>query len=470
MEFLLEQLGLDRPINAGSDIGKGDLEEGSGELFDGDFPGAVVIERLGHVPSFSLGRGRTFQRSDSRAISGQRLPQRRLGLHELLESLIEPGREEVAWADVAAVLTVGKFCGQASELGIAESWYARTALEDIAGIPAEAVNDDRLYRALDKVGAHKDRLCEHLMERYRSWFGVDFEFLLYDVTSTYFEGLAEGNEKAARGYSRDHRGDCKQVCIGLVCTPEGLPLNFEVFAGNRTDVTTVGDMVRKMEERFGKAERVWVMDRGMVSEGNISLLSERKALYLVGTPKSHLRAYEAELVRDEEGRAIALELSCPVKEGEHPTLAKGAYLLRTNCTETDPAKLWRWYMQLTQAEAAFRTAKSDIGLRPVYHQKTERVEAHLLVCFLSLALWRTLEMWMNGKGLGSSARKLVEAVGTIRSMDLSVPVRRGNRTVKLNLRTVAKPDPDVALLLAHLGLRLPKGSRLVENVVEKTTP
>jgi transposase len=299
---------------------------------------------------------------------------------------------------------------------------------------------------------------------------VDFEFLLYDVTSTYFEGLAEGNEKAARGYSRDHRGECKQVCIGLVCTPEGLPLNFEVFAGNRTDVTTVGDMVRKMEERFGKAERVWVMDRGMVSEGNISLLSERKALYLVGTPKSHLRAYEAELVRDEEGRAIALELSCPMKEGEHPTLAKGAYLLRTNCTETDPAKLWRWYMQLTQAEAAFRTAKSDIGLRPVYHQKTERVEAHLLVCFLSLALWRTLEMWMNGKGLGSSARKLVEAVGTIRSMDLSVPVRRGNRTVKLNLRTVAKPDPDVALLLAHLGLRLPKGSRLVENVVEKTTP
>ena len=299
---------------------------------------------------------------------------------------------------------------------------------------------------------------------------MDFEFLLYDVTSTYFEGLAEGNEKATRGYSRDHRGDCKQVCIGLVCTPEGLPLNFEVFAGNRTEVTTVGDMVRKMEERFGKAERVWVMDRGMVSEGNISLLRERKALYRVGTPKSHLRAYEAELVRDEKGRAIALELSCPVEEGEHPTLAKGAYLLRTNSTETDPAKLWRWYMQLTQAEAAFRTAKSDIGLRPVYHQKTERVEAHLLVGFLSLALWRTLEMWMNGKGLGSSARKLVEAVGTIRSMDLSVPVRRGNRTVKLNLRTVAKPDPDVALLLAHLGLRLPKGSRLVENVVEKTTP
>ena len=488
---------------------------------------------------------------------------RRLGLHELLGSLIEPGREEIAWADVAAVLTVGKFCGQASELGIAESWYARTALEDLCGIPAEVVNDDRLYRALDKVGVHKDRLCEHLMERYQSWFGVNFEFLLYDVTSTYFEGVAEGNEKAARGYSRDHRGDCKQVCIGLVCTPEGLPLNFEVFAGNRTDVTTVGDMVRKMEERFGKAHRVWVMDRGMVSEDNISMLRERKALYLVGTPKSQLRAYEAELaekenwvevqhgvearlvahpdgqeqerfvlcrstargakeramlerqmtrlteelvkidaslrerpsaetgtverrigrwmgryptaarwikaelVLDGKGRAIALDLSCPVRDGEHPTLAKGAYLLRTNCTETDPAKLWRWYMQLSQAEAAFRTAKSDIGLRPVFHQKAERVDAHLLVCFLSLALWRTLEMWMSGKGLGTSARKLVETVSTIHSMDVSVPVRRGDQTVRLNLRTVAKPDADAALLLAHLGLRLPKGSRLVENVVEK---
>lgn len=490
---------------------------------------------------------------------------RRLGLHQLLESLIEPGREEVAWADVAAVITVGKFCGQASELGIAESWYARTALEDLSGIPAEAINDDRLYRALDKVGAHKDRLCEHLMARYQSWFGVNFEFLLYDVTSTYFEGLAEGNEKAARGYSRDHRGDCKQVCIGLVCTPEGLPLNFEVFAGNRTDVTTVADMVEKMEMRFGKAQRVWVMDRGMVSEKNISMLRERKALYLVGTPKSELRAYEAELaerenwvevqhgvearlvahpdgreqerfvlcrstargakeramlerqmtrlteemakidaalrrrpaeengaverrigrwmgkypaaarwlkvelVRDGEGGAVtSLNLSCPMREGDHPTLAKGAYLLRTNCTESDPAKLWRWYMQLTQAEAAFRTAKSDIGLRPVFHQKTERVEAHLLVCFLSLALWRTLEMWMRGKGLGTSARKLVEAIGTIRSMDVSVPVRREDRTVTLHLRTVAKPDEDVSLLLAHLGLRLPRGSKLVENVVEKT--
>jgi transposase len=414
------------------------------------------------------------------------------------------------------------------------------------------------------LGAHKDELCEHLMKRYRDWFGVRFEFLLYDVTSTYFEGQALGNSKAARGYSRDQRSDCKQVCIGLVCTPDGLPLNYEVFAGNRADVSTVEDVVRKMEDRFGQAERVWVMDRGMVSEKNITFLRERKARYLVGTPKAELRHFEAQLAekenwtqvqeglearlvahpdgdgdeqyllcrsqarsekeramlerqmtrltdemvkvdtslrsrkqsniektllrigkwlgrypaaarllevslkKDAKGNPIGLQLSCPVQRGSHKDLACGSYLLRTNCTETDPAKLWRWYIQLTQAEAAFRTAKSDIGLRPVYHQKTERVEAHLLVCFLSLALWRSLEMWMLGRGLGNNARKLINAVATIRSMDVVVPVKREHTCFDLRLRTVAKPDPDVANLLGHLGLKMPKGSKIIENVVEKT--
>ena len=490
---------------------------------------------------------------------------RRLGLHDLLSELMDCGRETVPWAEVAAVLTAGKFCGQASELGVAEEWYARTALEDLSGIAPELINDDRLYRGLDHLAKHKDRLCEHLMQRYRDWFGVRFEFLLYDVTSTYFEGQALGNTKAARGYSRDKRSDCKQVCIGLVCTPEGLPLNYEVFAGNRVDVTTVEDVVRKMEDRFGQAERIWVMDRGMVSEANIDFLRQRKALYIVGTPKADLRHFEAELaeeenwkvvqhgldarvvahpdgdgnekyvlcrsqargekekamlerqmkrlteelikidtalreskrketdlgkierrigrwqgrnpaaarlldvvvLKDEKQRALGLGMSCPLEKGTKSDLAKGAYLLRTNCTETDPAKLWGWYMQLTQAEAAFRTAKSDIGLRPVYHRKTERVEAHLLVCFLSLALWRSLEMWMLGKGLGSNARKLVNAFETIKSMDVVVPVKRGDVEVKVRLRTVAKPEEDVAVLLSHLGLRLPSRSKTVQNVVEK---
>ncbi len=175
----------------------------------------------------------------------------------------------------------------------------RTALEDLLGVDAAQINDDRLYRGLDLLGAHKEQLCAHLMERYRDWFGVRFEFLLYDVTSTFFEGQAAANEKAARGYSRDSRPDCKQVCIGLVCTPEGLPLAFEVFAGNRADVTTVEEIVEMMEKKYGVAERVWVMDRGMVSEENIDFLREQKARYLVGTPKSQLRKFEAALLEKE---------------------------------------------------------------------------------------------------------------------------------------------------------------------------
>ena len=162
----------------------------------------------------------------------------RLGLGKLLGELIEPGREAVDWPTVASVLVSARFCAQASELGIAEGWYEKTALEDILGVEKERINDDRLYRALDVLGDHKEKLCAHLMERYRDWFGVRLEFLLYDVTSTFFEGQAVRNPKAARGYSRDNRGDCKQVCIGLVCTPEGLPLSYEVFAGNRADVPT----------------------------------------------------------------------------------------------------------------------------------------------------------------------------------------------------------------------------------------
>lgn len=488
---------------------------------------------------------------------------RRLGLHRLLAELIEAGRETVPWEQVASVLTVGRFCAQRSELGIAEGWYERTALEDLLGIAAAQINDDRLYRGLDLLAAHKERLCQHLMARYRSWFGVRMEFLLYDVTSTFFEGQAARNDKAARGYSRDSRTDCKQVCIGLVCTPEGLPLCFEVFAGNRADVTTVEEIVEMMETKYGQAERIWVMDRGMVSEENIEFLRERKARYLVGTPKSQLRRFEAALLdkegwsevqpgleakllphpdgegaeqfvlcrsqaraqkekamierqlerlreqftkvdralqrrpqsdveaisrrigrwqgrypaaakllqatlqRDAAGRACGLEVSSAPADSEWATHAHGAYLLRTNCTEKDPAQLWRWYMQLSQAEAAFRTAKSDLSLRPIYHQKTERVEAHILVCFLALALWRTLELWMLQSQLGTCARKLIAEIATLKSMDVILPVRRAETTVDLRLRVVAKPEPRLAQLLARLGLQFPTRSKRVPNVVEK---
>lgn len=483
----------------------------------------------------------------------------RLGLEDLLASLIEEGKEEVPWPAIASILTVARFCGEPSELGIAEHWYQRTALEDILGVPWEKINDDRLYRGLDVLGAHKDQLCAHLMKRYEDWFGVRFEFLLYDVTSTFFEGKMEENEKAARGYSRDGRPDCKQVCIGLVCTPEGLPLAFEVFKGNRTDVTTVEEIVTAMEEKYGKSERIWVMDRGMVSAENLAFLRRRRARYLLGTPKSQLREYEALLLekdgwqevqngvearlvphadgkgeekfvlcrstaraekesamlrqqserlcaqlakidtalrhhaqsdveavgrrigrwlgqypaaaritevlveRDDKGRACGLNISSKKERGQWAHQSHGAYLLRTNCTEEDPALLWQWYIQLTQAEAAFRTAKSDLGLRPIFHRTAPRTEAHILVCFLALALWRALEMWMHGKGLGTCARKLIAEIATIKSMDVIVPVRRGQTKAEVRVRTVARPEKRVAELLTRLDLPLPVRNKILRE-------
>jgi transposase len=490
---------------------------------------------------------------------------RRLGLHTLLGELIEPGAEEVPWELTACILTLARFCGQKSELEVAERWYADSALEDLLGVPFPRVNEARLYRGLDVLHAHKDALCQHLHARYQSWFGVEFEFLLYDVTSTYFEGQAEANKKAKRGYSRDQRPDCKQVNIGLVVTPEGLPIGYEVFAGNTADVTTVEAMVELMENKYGKPKRIWVLDRGMVSEENIEFLRARGARYIVGTPKSQLKAFEAKLLeekdwaqvqpgveaklvahpdgaageqyvlcrsgarrekelamlerqrqrlrtqldkthaslqrrpakepgqierrigrwlgrfpaaerlmevrveRDTCGRACALKITERDERSAWAAHAHGAYLLRTNCPEQDPAKLWRWYIQLTQAEDCFRISKSDLSLRPLFHHKDERVEAHILVCFLSLALWRTLEMWMRGKGLGDCARQLIKEIATVRSLDLVLPVRepQSEQRRELRLRVVARPDRPVAELLHRLGLELPSVPKIVQNVVEK---
>jgi len=492
---------------------------------------------------------------------------RRLGLHRLLSRLLASGREAVAWERIACLLTIARFCAQESELGVAERWYQRTALEDLLGVSWEKINEDRLYRGLDELHAHKEELTQHLLGQYQSWFGVGFEFLIYDVTSTFFEGQALGNAKAARGYSRDHRPDCKQVCIGLVVSLEGLPLAYEVFAGNRNDVTTVEEIITVMEDKYGQARRIWVLDRGMVSEENIEFLRAHQAQYLVGTPKAQLRQFEAALLEerdwqqvrpdvevkllahpdgkgqeqfvlcrsaarrekekamlarqeqrlwqkllaidqrlqkqpaparqierrvgrwlgrypaadklfevevrlDQQGQACGLSVACVVDRKQWAAQAHGAYLLRTNCTESDPTKLWEWYLQLQQAEAAFRCAKSDLCLRPIFHHKTQRVEAHILVCFLSLALWRVLEQWMKGKGLGSCARQLVAEISTIKSLDVLLPLKTAAGVKELRLRTVARPDRMVAELLQRLELCLPLQSRViqdaVENVVQKT--
>jgi transposase len=242
---------------------------------------------------------------------------KKLGLSQVLEGLMPRGREEVPWPVMSLVLVVCRLCDPSSELKIAESIYGRSALPELLGVGAEKVNDDRLYRALDRLLPHKTELEKHLKTRLGELFELKYDLLLYDVTSTYFEGRAEGNELAQRGYSRDSRGDCKQVCIGLVVSRCGMPLGYELFAGNKADVSGVQDVVEKMEQRYGKAERIWVMDRGMVSRANIEFLKDGGRRYIVGTPRSMLRKYEKQLTEKDwtavhEGLEVKL---CPDPDG-----------------------------------------------------------------------------------------------------------------------------------------------------------
>jgi len=482
---------------------------------------------------------------------------RRLGLHRFFEEHTRRGREHIDWATVACILSLGCFCAQRSELALSEHWYATTALDDLLGVHVSDVYDNRLYRGLDELIELREDLFSHLRERYRSLFGSCFEFLLYDVTSTYFEGQCLRNPQAQRGYSRDSRPDCKQVCIGLVVSPEGLPLAYEVFAGNRADVTTVEDIIDLMEKKYGRAERIWAMDRGMVSEQNLKYLREREALYIVGTPKARLRLFERELLEhmgwqevecgvevklidhppgqgqeryvlcrsvarhakeaamlrhqierlraklaqigsslkkhpvktekverqvgkwlgrntaaekvftveviSDAGMAVGLHIAEDQSKMDWANAVHGAYLLRTNCTEQDPRKLWRWYIQLTEVEDAFRVGKSDLGLRPVRHHREDRVQAHILVCFIALVLWRSLEMWVKVKGLGDCARQVFEQMATVHSLDVVIPVK--NRSAAY-LRLVAKPEKLTAELLARMQLKLPTRPKIVQNVVE----
>jgi transposase len=479
----------------------------------------------------------------------------KLGFAEFCKEHMPEGREEIPWAVMVCILVLARFCAPSSELQIAESWYGKTALDDLLGVPWDKINDDRLYRALDVLLTYKDDLCRHLRGRYGELFGATFDFLFYDITSTYFEGSAEGNSQARRGYSRDGRPDCPQVCIGLVATKEGLPLAFEIFDGNRPDVTTTQEMVKAMEAKYGKANRVWVLDRGMVSEKNLEFMREAHARYLVGTPKSMLKKFEQHLLdqtweevqpgvevrlvaspqgeeeifvlcrsrgrkekenailerfvtrlgdklaklaeRAEQGkirdkqkverqigrllernsRAASLfavtvtekdqRISIHVQKNEERYRRAldtgGSYILRTNWREADPKILWNTYIQLTEVEDSFRTIKHDLGMRPIFHQKQDRTQAHILVCFLSLALWRTLQQWMKASGLGTAPRKLIEEMREIKSLDVLMPTR--DKTIRL--RVVATPPPELKPLLQRMKLPLPNRPKIIQNVVEK---
>ncbi len=476
----------------------------------------------------------------------------KLGFADFCKEHMTEGREEISWSVMACILALARFCAPSSELQIAESWYDKTALDDLLGVTGDKINDDRLYRALDALLPHKDDLCRHLQKRYGELFGSTFDFLFYDITSTYFEGSAIGNPQAKRGYSRDSRPDCPQVCIGLVATREGLPMAFEIFDGNRPDVTTTQEMVRIMEDKYGKANRIWVLDRGMVSEDNLEFMRMTGARYLVGTPKSLLKKFEQQLLgyaweevqpgvevqlvastdetfvlcrshgRKEKENAILNRFATRLEQklaklAERVQLGKvrdkqkverqigrllernsraaslftvtvtgkdtkpaihitkneeryqwavetgGSYILRTNWKETDPKTLWSTYINLTEVEDAFRTAKHDLGMRPIFHQKQDRTQAHILVCFLSLTLWRTLQQWMKTSGLGTAPRKLLEEVRELKSLDVLLPAR--DKTIRL--RVVANPSKELKVLLQRMRLLLPNRPKIIENVVAK---
>src|SRR5215469_8199530 len=243
---------------------------------------------------------------------------RRLALDEFLEQTLPNGREEIPWSATAMILLLARLCEPSSELHLAEHVYQASALSDLLGIPDEKVNEDRLYRALDTLLPHKKALEKHLKERLGELFDLDYDLLLYDITSTYFEGQADGNPQAQRGYSRDHRPDCKQVNIALVVSHEGMPQGYQLLTGNRSDVTTLEEIVEQIERRYGKANRIWVLDRGMVSEENVRFLKQEQRHYIVGTPKAMLKRFEGDLrARDWQQVREGLEVRfCPAPGGD----------------------------------------------------------------------------------------------------------------------------------------------------------
>ena len=468
---------------------------------------------------------------------------RQVGLGGFLRETIPGGREEAPWAVMALTLVLGRSCDPSSELRLAEHVYRSSALGDVMGVPAEKVNEDRLYRALDALLPHKEAMELFLKERLGKLFDLKYDLILYDVTSTYFEGEAAGNALAQRGYSRDHRPDCKQVCVALVVSKEGMPFGYEVFAGNRSDVTTLEEIVETMEKRYGASDRIWVVDRGMISEDNMEYLHREGRRYIVGTPRPMLKRFQRELVsggwetireglevkrcpgpdgeetfilcrsrdRREKEKAMherfekriekgleRIARSCerrrqdPVRIGrkvgallgsnsraaglfdvdvkgegsdrvriawkkvdawrDWAALSEGCYLLRSNVNDWTGEELWTAYIQLTEAEAAFRIHKSDLLLRPIWHQKEERVKAHILVCFLAYVLWKTLGRLCRRAGIGDEPRRVFDELAQIRVVDVVMPTRQGPVIRK---RCVTRPSDHQAILLQRLGLHLP---------------
>ena len=480
-----------------------------------------------------------------------------LKLDEFLNKHLPKGKEHIQWSLTSMILVIARLLDPSSELYISEQWYPKTALPDLLGVPVDRVDDNRLYRALDELLPHKEALEIHLKNRMGELFDIEYDLLLYDVTSTFFEGQCMNNPLAQRGYSRDQRSDCKQVCIALVVTRCGMPLGYEVFAGNTADVTTVKGIVEMMEKRYGKSDRIWVMDRGMTSEDNLEFLRQENRRYIIGTNKALLKKFEQDLLkadwntirdgievklckmpkdedsdstdevtetfilcrsrdRKEKDKAIVQRAADKIAErltsmktrcekqnrdqlivsreigrllGQNTRashlfdvkvlikdkkfaliewqrikpatdwheLSDGCYLLRTNVTDWSDEELWKAYIQLTEAENAFRIQKSDLSIRPVWHQKEERVRAHIFVCFLSYVLWKTLGQLCKKAGLGDEPRRVISELSEIRLVDVVLPTDTGH---EIRNRCVARPSEHQKILLEKLGLRLPTRIRV----------
>ncbi len=466
---------------------------------------------------------------------------RQLELDQFWEQKLERGREQVSWAQVLELLVVNRLIDPGSEFRLHRQWFDQSAMDVLLGVDFAVAEKDRLYRCLDRILSHKADLFVHLQQRWKSLFDVAFNVLLYDLTSTYVEGKAEQNPKAKRGYSRDGRPDCKQVIVALVVTPEGFPLAYEVMDGNTSDKTTLRGFLTKIESLYGKARRVWLMDRGIPTEGVLQKMraAERQMFYLVGTPKARVTKYEKQWlnlpwqkVRDsvevklfsqdsemyvlaksegrqqkevairrkklarllrklrrmrkslpkrdqlllrigaaktEAGRAFGfVKIRVPGKDEEvtretftfhtdkvklkEAQLRDGHYLLRTNMVAEDPRVLWDRYMQLTQIEAAFKCLKSELGIRPIYHQLEHRVEAHILVAFLAYCLSVTLKYRLRAHAPGLTPRAVLDKLAAIQMLDVSLPTTDGRC---LTMPRYTEPEPDVALMLHQLKLTLP---------------
>lgn len=484
-----------------------------------------------------------------------------LDLDAIIDRHIPLGKETVRPADVIAIEVINRLCAPCSEFALAEHWYASTALEDLLGVPDAAVTKDRLYRMLDRLVRAQIGIECDLKARFAGLFQLEYDLLLYDLTSSYFEGLAEENELAKRGYSRDHRSDCKQIVLALVVTREGFPLAHETLVGNTKDVQTVRRIVGAIEERFGQSQRVWVMDRGMISADTLAFLEEPGRRYLLATRRDELKHFQDELlpagwqtmakhpgvlvkllkrdgvnyllarsndrkkkeraIRRKQRRALALALrklqtrvakgrlkqrdkileaigrlkgrfpkavpfviiavtNAPLSVLVDWQVAKfrdalrrdGAYLLRSNQDGWTAEVFWETYSQLTTVERAFRVLKSELLLRPIWHQYSGRTQAHVFICVLAYALWKTLDhlakraqlrtlIHKPDRARGNAVAKprpmtpevILRELGHIQIGDIELLTTDGRRLI---FRRVARPNAEQRRILAALGIDMPE--------------